>query len=134
VETIKHAGNIIALLLRAGDSYPGITFFTPTEFSQQLGLLNHKVGYNVKPHTHNRMKRQVFNTQEVLIIRKGKVKIFLYTEAREFLRSLILESGDLILLASGGHGLEVLEDAEMIEVKQGPYFDSMVDKTKFEMP
>lgn len=134
METIKHAGNIIALLLRAGDSYPGITFFTPPEFSQQLGFLNHKAGYTVQAHTHNRVNRQVVNTQEVLIIRKGKVRIFLYTREREFLRSLLLEAGDLILLASGGHGLEILEDAEMIEVKQGPYFDSMVDKTRFEMP
>ncbi|MCI8705025.1 MAG: hypothetical protein HFE60_12315, partial [Anaerotignum sp.] len=32
-----------------------------------------------------------------------------------------LEAGDAILLASGGHGFKVLEEVEMIEVKQGPY-------------
>ena len=29
--------------------------------------------------------------------------------------------GDVILLVSGVHGFEVLEELEMIEVKQGPY-------------
>ena len=29
--------------------------------------------------------------------------------------------GDIILLVSGGHDFLMLEDTEMIEVKQGPY-------------
>jgi hypothetical protein len=42
----------------------------------------------------------------------------------------VLEGGDVILLASGGHGFEVLEEIEMIEVKQGPYAGDQ-DKTRF---
>ena len=42
-----------------------------------------------------------------------------------------LESGDVILLASGGHGFVCLEETEMYEVKQGPYAGEM-DKTRFE--
>ena len=38
-----------------------------------------------------------------------------------YLESRVLEGGDTILLAGGGHGFEVLEDLAMIEVKQGPY-------------
>ena len=34
-------------------------------------------------------------------------------------------------MAYGGHGFEILEDSEMIEVKQGPYYKK-VDKIKFE--
>jgi hypothetical protein len=43
----------------------------------------------------------------------------------------VLETGDVILLVSGGHGFEMLEDSEMIEVKQGPYTGDS-DKTRFE--
>jgi mannose-6-phosphate isomerase-like protein (cupin superfamily) len=34
------------------------------------------------------------------------------------------------LLVKGGHGFEVLEELEMIEVKQGPYAGDQ-DKTRF---
>lgn len=42
-----------------------------------------------------------------------------------------MSRGDVILLAAGGHGFEMLEDAEMIEIKQGPYCDD-VDKVRFD--
>ena len=46
----------------------------------------------------------------------------------------ILASGDVILLASGGHGIDIIKDAEIIEVKQGPYINEMVDKARFAWP
>ena len=134
METIRHNDRIIAMVLRADESFPGTVFFTPPEFSQQLGFIIHSGGHHIQPHTHNKVKREVVSTQEVLIIRKGKVRVFLYTDDRCFLSELVLKSGDIILLASGGHGLEIMEDAEMIEVKQGPYVDEMVDKNRFEWP
>jgi len=45
--------------------------------------------------------------------------------------SKILNKGDVILLVNGGHGFEMLEKTEMIEVKQGPYVGDK-DKTRFE--
>ena len=36
-----------------------------------------------------------------------------------------------MLLSSGGHGFEVLEDLVMVEVKQGPYSGDN-DKTRFD--
>jgi hypothetical protein len=36
----------------------------------------------------------------------------------------------VVLLIEGGHGFEVMEDVEMIEVKQGPYGGDQ-DKTRF---
>lgn len=134
METITHNGRIIALVVHAGDSFPGVRFFTPPEFSQQLGFLKHRSGHHIRPHTHNQVRREVVSTQEVLIVRNGKVRVLLYTEERKFLSDLVLEAGDVILLASGGHGFEIIEDAEMIEVKQGPYMNEMVDKTRFEGP
>ena len=37
----------------------------------------------------------------------------------------------MVLLAYGGHGFEMLQDSEIIEVKQGPYAGDQ-DKTLFE--
>ena len=53
-----------------------------------------------------------------------------YDEQQNYLESHVLEGGDVILLASGGHGFEILEETEMIEVKQGPYAGYR-DKTVF---
>ena len=36
----------------------------------------------------------------------------------------------MVLLIQGGHGFQVLEELEMIEVKQGPYVGNK-DKTRF---
>ena len=44
--------------------------------------------------------------------------------------SSILEQGDVILLADGGHGFKMLEDSEIIEIKQGPYSGDK-DKVRF---
>ena len=46
------------------------------------------------------------------------------------IESRILEQGDIILLAYGGHGFEMLEPTEIIEVKQGPYAGEN-DKSRF---
>ncbi|HSW61451.1 MAG TPA: hypothetical protein VLJ60_11665, partial [bacterium] len=78
----------------------------------------------------NHNPREVVYTQEVLVMRKGKLRVDFYDNERNYLESRILEAGDVILLASGGHGFEVIEDVEMIEVKQGPYAGEN-DKTRF---
>jgi hypothetical protein len=60
------------------------------------------------------------------------VRLDLYApDNREYLESRILEAGDIVLLAHGGHGLVMLEESEIIEVKQGPYAGE-ADKTRFE--
>jgi len=53
-----------------------------------------------------------------------------YDSQQRYLKSRILEAGDVILLATGGHGFEVLDEVEMIEVKQGPFAGDL-DKTRF---
>jgi len=93
--------------------------------------MNRPAGYKIPPHIHNKVPREVLFTQEVLFIKKGKVKIDFYDKNRVYMDSRVLGTGDLILLASGGHGFEMLEPTEMIEVKQGPYRGDS-DKTRFE--
>ena len=47
------------------------------------------------------------------------------------MQSTILNKGDVVLLAFGGHGFEMIEESEIIEIKQGPYAGEM-DKVRFE--
>ncbi|MBI4707930.1 MAG: cupin fold metalloprotein, WbuC family [Candidatus Omnitrophica bacterium] len=114
-------GTLIAVILPRKLETKGVTFFTPPDFSQQVGLLCHKKGAEVKPHVHKIVHRKVAITQEVLHVKKGKIAVYLYDENRTLVATRILKSGDTILLANAGHGIRVLEDSLMLEVKQGPY-------------
>jgi mannose-6-phosphate isomerase-like protein (cupin superfamily) len=90
----------------------------------------HPAGKSIQAHFHNPVPREVKYSQEVLFIRKGRLRVDFYDTARQHLESRVLVCGDTILLVSGGHGFQVLEDLEMIEVKQGPYVGEE-DKTRF---
>ena len=131
IETITHGLEPIALIIRAEYDEPGIRFFTPANFSQQVAFMRHPSGHKIQAHVHNLQLRQVLYTQEVLFLRRGKVKIHLYSSDRKPIGSHTLNSGDLILLCGGGHSVEMMEDSSMIEVKQGPYAGEG-DKTRFE--
>ncbi len=130
IKQITHDNQLLALIVSQEFDKPGIHFFTPNELSQQLAYMHHPVGKVIQPHVHNPVSRKVEYTQEVLFIRKGKLRVDFYNIQQEYLESHILEAGDIILLVTGGHGFEVLEEIEMIEVKQGPYVGDQ-DKTRF---
>lgn len=130
IQTITHNGQTLAFLLRTRYVAEGIQFFTPDDFSQQLAYMNRPQGYVIAPHVHNPVLREVQYTKEVLFIKSGRVRVDFYDEAQQYLESRILEAGDVILLAFGGHGFEMLETSEIIEVKQGPYAGE-ADKTRF---
>jgi mannose-6-phosphate isomerase-like protein (cupin superfamily) len=130
VEHIVEKRLVCATIVRAGFREPGINFFTPDELSQQLAFMRHPPGKIIEPHVHNPVPREVQFTQEVLFIRKGRLRVDFYDSDQRYLESRILGPGDVILLIQGGHGFEVLEEVEMIEVKQGPYVGEQ-DKTRF---
>lgn len=131
VEKILIDGRECAIILRASHSEEGIEFFTPGSFSQQLGYMNRPAGYVIAPHVHNPVPREVQFTKEVLFIKSGRVRVDFYTDEQVYRESRILAPGDVVLLAFGGHGFEMLERSEIIEVKQGPYAGEG-DKTRFE--
>ncbi|WIW70379.1 cupin domain-containing protein [Anaerosinus gibii] len=122
---------LLAIIVLNSYKKPGISFFTSNDLSQQLAYMQHKKGHLIEPHVHNMVKREVHYTKEILFIKKGKLRVDFYSDEKVYVESHVLEAGDVILLASGGHGFEVLEDVEMFEVKQGPYAGEN-DKTRFE--
>lgn len=128
---IIHDNQLMAIIITKNFNKPGVTFFTPGSFSQQLAYMRHPSGKVIESHIHNPVTREVHFTQEVLFIKSGKLRVDFYDDTNNYIESRILEAGDTILLASGGHGFEVLEQVEIIEVKQGPYAGDE-DKTLFD--
>ena len=131
IERVIHEGQIMALILRHDYQSDGVHFFTPPEFSQQLAYMKHPRGHVIQAHIHNQVQRQIVQTQEVLLVRRGKIQVDFYDQSRHFLETRVLTEGDVILLVMGGHGFKVLEDAELVEIKQGPYA-GVNDKTLFD--
>lgn len=130
IEKIIHNNQIYAIIIRSNYSKDGVEFFTPDDFSQQLAFMKHPKGKVIQPHLHNVVTREVHYTKEVLIIRKGTLNVDFYDDNKVYIESRTLYSGDIILLAFGGHGFKCIDDVEMIEVKQGPYLGD-ADKVRF---
>lgn len=131
IEKIQCTDSLLAIIIHAAYRASGITFVTPNELSQQLAYMNHPKGKIIDAHVHNPVPREVMYTQEVLFVKKGKLRVDFYDKDQNYFESRILNEGDTILLIQGGHGFEVLEEVEMIEVKQGPYIGEE-DKTRFQ--
>ena len=129
-EEIKAGDQIIAIILYGEFDEDGVTFFSPDNFSQQLGYLKHEKGYKIPAHIHILHEREVKYTQETLFIKRGRIRVDFYTDDKAFLTSRELKTGDTVLLASGGHGFEFLEETEIVEVKQGHYCGDQ-DKERF---
>ena len=130
-EEIGHQGTTIAMIMRGNYSAPGSRFFSPADFSQQFGFLVHRQGHAIPAHFHKKIQREIFLTQEVLLVKKGEIQVNLYSNEKEFLTSRRLHGGDIIFLCSGGHGFTMLEDSEIVEIKQGPYSGRDSDKENF---
>ena len=130
IKKISDGTEILAIIVTSQYKEPGIHFFTPDDFSQQLAYMKHPKGKTIIPHVHNPVPRQIEYTQEILFIKSGKIRIDFYDMKKKYLESHILSQHDVILLIKGGHGFEVLEEIEMFEVKQGPYVGEN-DKTRF---
>lgn len=130
IEEIKKKDKLLAMIIRNDYVCDGVDFVTPNEYSQQVAYMHHPTGKTIDAHVHNLVHRNVVMTQEVLFIKKGTLRVDFYDEYEDYLESRDLHSGDIILLVSGGHGFQVLDEVEMVEVKQGPYTGEQ-DKKRF---
>ena len=132
IEKIIYKKKLLALIVRGKyRNKKGITFFTTKESTQQFGYMKHEKKYIIKPHLHKKRLTRIFYTTEVILLLKGIVRVDFYTHSKKYLFSKLLKQKDIIMLVSGGHGFKVLKNAEMLEIKQGPY-NLIKDKIKFE--
>src|SRR3989338_10788498 len=122
IEKVSYEGKIWAVIIRAGQGNKGIQFYTPDDWSLQVGTHRHGAGTIIKAHMHEPVKvERTASLQEVLYIEKGKVKVAFYRDDGTKIQTKTLHRGDIILLMEGGHGFKFLAATAMIEIKQGPY-------------
>jgi hypothetical protein len=130
IENIEIYDQIVATIVRHQYHFDGIRFFTAAEDTLQLGYMKRPANYKIQPHLHIPVERTVLLTQEVLYIKNGVVRVNFYDDSKIYHKNVILYKGDIVLLKTAGHGFDIIEDAEIIEIKQGPYAGEN-DKIKF---
>ena len=99
----------------------GTHFLTPAALDLQVGVLERARGERVQAHTHLQQSRRLNSSSELLYVERGSVVVDIYDEDWLFLAAELLARGEMLLLLRGGHALTVIDDARVIEVRQGPY-------------
>ena len=94
--------------------------------SVQIVTLSHPKGTYLKAHMHKPTERRTNKLQECLIVKKGRIKIDLYSPDNELFKDIELDEGEVFLLTNGGYGIHLLEDSELIEMKNGPFIEDKV--------
>jgi len=130
ISKIEHKGKLLAIIVRNNFKVDGLSFITDNDAILQMGLMKHPTGHKIIPHLHKPCFRTSSSTQEVIYLKSGKVKVDIYNSDKELITVCELEQGDWIILCDGGHGFEIIEEAVLVEVKNGPYAGDD-DKEKF---
>ena len=132
METIKVGEKISCIVYRNSDWKKGLNFITPNEMFIQAGSWWYDEGKELQKHVHNDFNRTASRTQESVYVKRGSMRVDLYTEEFKKFKDFVLFEGDLAVFAYGGHGYVILEDdTQIIETKNGPFLDVETDKKKF---
>jgi hypothetical protein len=128
---VKKENKKIALKFGMTDIKEGLSFFSENNDFIQVGAWRYEQGKNLLTHIHNFVKREINRTQEFILVVKGSVKASIYDDDENFIEDTVLNENEGLILFSGGHGYEILEDdTVVIEVKNGPYVGAELDRRR----
>ena len=122
IKKIEKEGILFAVYFRSGDWEEGLNFISEDNDSIQVGLWGYDSGRKLGPHRHVRNERKINITQEVIFVKRGKLRAFIYEDNHDLIKTVDLGPGDLMITLAGGHGYKILEDdTQVLEVKNGPF-------------
>lgn len=121
IEVVKDKAEELAIIIDKDAFTEGVKFITPEHFPLQCGLLKYKEGESALPHIHPNVRRIINKSQEIIHVKKGRIKLDIFTAKGKLCASKILMAGDTAFFVSGGRGWTALEEAEILEIKQGPF-------------
>lgn len=134
VHDIRDGEQVLARHLTAEEwGKSPINFFSEQADFMQVGMWAYDSGKRILAHTHNDAPRNVARTHETLYVRKGRIEVRIYNEARALVATLQAGEGDVLTLMAGGHGYTILQDGtQVLEVKNGPYVGADRDRVRIE--
>lgn len=124
MDEFSYQGKVVAFRLKTIPD--GSKPITPDDQPLQLVTLKHPKGTELKAHMHTPVQRVTEKLQECLFLRKGKLKVDLYARDKTLFESVTLEAGEALFLLDCGIGIQMLEDSEAMEFKNGPFAEDKV--------
>ena len=131
-EEINYLNKRYAIVIDTSLSPKGLSFVTEDEDYIQAGLWNYEKGTKLPAHYHNYFERKSYRTSEVVYVVEGEIECIIFTEEGDFIWKGTLKKGQLIIQLQGAHKYNIIEDATVIETKNGPYFGPETDRTRIE--
>lgn len=128
----KDGDTVLARHVPEADAWgSGLKFFSADPEFIQFGTWGYDSGKELLAHTHNRVIREVPITQEVLYVRKGRIRANIFDLKLAPVATFEAQAGDLVVMLTGGHGYDILEDGtQVLEVKNGPYVGAEADRVR----
>ena len=132
ITEIKEGELVLARLIPESSAWgEGLKFFSEDGDYEQVGTWGYNNGKVLLPHTHNEVSREVLWTQEVLYVRRGRLRADVFDTSDNKVAELEAACGDILILLRGGHGYQILEDGtQVLEVKNGPYLGADADRRR----
>ena len=130
IKKILNSNKIISIIIPRDYKNEGVNFLTNESLPLQLALITSSANSEAKKHFHPEYKRVIKQTIECIFIKKGKVMIFFYNDKKDLIDQYLASNGDVIFFITGGHGIQYIEDSEIVEIRQGPY-NNKFDKKFF---
>jgi cupin fold WbuC family metalloprotein len=121
VEEFRDDGRVVCLVVRSHVHAESTRFFTSDDSTLQVGLVVHPQGHVIPRHRHVPIRREISETGEVLVVRRGRCTLELFSRSGDPLSVIELEPDDLVVLSGAAHRFTMHSDTILLEVKQGPY-------------
>lgn len=123
---IEHNGQLIARIVDHRGIENGTHPVTDPSWSLQLLVMQREAGHVFVKHTHAAIERRTEELQEAVLVTKGVLRVSVCTRSGEDIGAFDIASGQCIYLVDGGYHIEVVEDAQFFEFKNGPHLDDKV--------
>lgn len=132
-EIIEYDGIVCARIYRNSLWPDNLNFYTQDKDFVQVSTWNYNNGKHLKAHKHKIAERVSDRTQEVIFVKSGKMNASFYSENNKLICNKIISAGDFVIIFSGGHAYDILEDkTQIFEIKNGPYLGIDIDKELIE--
>jgi hypothetical protein len=123
------AGNALVAQIFDLDAPGPVIFPTPDEVEMQCGFGEVAEDKHIKPHVHNIVERQTRNTSEFIYVIVGQMDLVFLDPQGQPISEAAITAGQGFLQYIGGHKITITAGTRYFELKQGPYFGHVKDKT-----
>ena len=120
---------LLAKIIKADYNPTTTEFFTDENDELQFGVMFYEKNHKTGAHYHNHLKTKTNQTDEILIVQNGALRIDFYNDKGEYIKSIQAKSGDTVILYKGGHNFVFEENTKLLSIKKGAY-DKETSKTR----